>query len=264
MVRRPVANSRSLARHPALHPCGDASAHSSGRSSGELRSHSRPAHSDGSAPQDSGTDETARNTIVFENEESLQTQLFKLFSTNHSPNSSAASLHDLLCCLPRIETALPIDCRNVFRVLSLSTYDLFYRDDLESTVLQPLRRERERRSFNRNGPISCGLLRTEDGERRSSSRKSRSQRQCVQWLRHGMPDPAWLSPVRVIRVAELASIRVSDNGPLVWVGHTQWIGIIPLILQQRGKGRSKVVQDLLITGFIGLLLSSACATMMLR
>ncbi len=118
--------------------------------------------------------EGGRNTIVFENDESLQTQLFKLFSTNHSPKSSATTLHDLLCCLPKVSAPLPIDYRNVFRVIIMQfidawgfdvrsvkktcvhiahpdgqriipfdTYNLFYRDDLEQEILQPLRRERE-------------------------------------------------------------------------------------------------------------------------
>ncbi len=120
--------------------------------------------------------EGGRNTIVFEADENLQKQLFRLFSTNHSPRSSAGTLRDLLCCLPRIATPDNIDYRNVFRVIIMQfidawgfdvrsvkktcvhiahpdgkriipfdTYNLFYRDDLEKTVLQPLRREREAR-----------------------------------------------------------------------------------------------------------------------
>ncbi len=120
--------------------------------------------------------EGGRNTIVYENDRSLQQQIFKLFSTNHSPKSSACTLHDLLCCLPQVLTPLAIDYRNVFRVIIMQfidawsfdvrsikktcvhiahpdgqriipfdTYNLFYRDDLENTVLEPIRREREPR-----------------------------------------------------------------------------------------------------------------------
>jgi uncharacterized radical SAM superfamily Fe-S cluster-containing enzyme len=120
--------------------------------------------------------EGGRNTIVFEADEKLHAQLFKLFSTNHSPQSSAGTLHDLLCCLPQVLTPAGIDYRSVFRVIIMQfidawgfdvrsvkkscvhiahpdgkriipfdTYNLFYRDDLERTVLQPLRREREGR-----------------------------------------------------------------------------------------------------------------------
>jgi uncharacterized radical SAM superfamily Fe-S cluster-containing enzyme len=118
--------------------------------------------------------EGGRNTIVYESDESLQTQLFKLFSTNHSPKSSASTLRELLCCLPQVAAPIELDYSNVFRVLIMQfidaqgfdvrsvkktcvhiahpdgqriipfdTYNLFYRDELERTVLTPLRRERE-------------------------------------------------------------------------------------------------------------------------
>ncbi len=118
--------------------------------------------------------EGGRNTIVFESDESLHHQIFKLFSTNHSPKSSATTLHDLLCCLPQVMAPMNIDYRSVFRVIIMQfidawgfdvrsvkkscvhiahpdgqriipfdTYNLFYRDHLERDILQPLRRERE-------------------------------------------------------------------------------------------------------------------------
>src|SRR6202012_2742340 len=58
-----------------------------------------------------------RNTIVFEADEKLHQQLFKVFSTNHSPQSSAASLRDLLCCLPRVALPQGIGYENLFRVI---------------------------------------------------------------------------------------------------------------------------------------------------
>jgi len=115
-----------------------------------------------------------RNTIVFEADEALQSSLFRTFSTNHSPASAGASLRELLCCLPRVSAPDTIGYENVFRVIIMQfidahsfdvrsvkktcvhiahpdgerlipfdTYNLFYRDDLEQTVLGPLRRERE-------------------------------------------------------------------------------------------------------------------------
>jgi uncharacterized radical SAM superfamily Fe-S cluster-containing enzyme len=118
--------------------------------------------------------EGGRNTIVYENDDGLRTQLFRLFSTNHSPRSSASTLRELLCCLPQIMAPAAIDYSNVFRIIIMQfidawgfdvrsvkktcvhiahpdakrivpfdTYNLFYRDDLEKTILQPLRRERE-------------------------------------------------------------------------------------------------------------------------
>jgi uncharacterized radical SAM superfamily Fe-S cluster-containing enzyme len=119
----------------------------------------------------------ARNTIVYEADEnlqsSLQKSLFKAFSTNHSPESASATLRELLCCLPKVATPEGIDYRNVFRVIIMQfidahsfdvrsvkktcvhiahpdgerlipfdTYNLFYRDQLESTLLAQIREER--------------------------------------------------------------------------------------------------------------------------
>jgi len=113
-----------------------------------------------------------RNTIVFEADDAVRGALFKVFATNHSPQSGAASLRDLLCCLPHVD-APDLAYDNVFRVLIMQfidahsfdlrsvkktcvhiahpdgrmipfdTYNLFYRDDLERTRLNPLRQERE-------------------------------------------------------------------------------------------------------------------------
>lgn len=113
--------------------------------------------------------EGGRNTIVYEKDTDLQRRLFQLFSTNHSPQSSTRSLADLLCCLPQVQVPGELTYRNVFRVLIMQfidaqafdlrsvkkscvhiahpdgriipfdTYNLFYRDDLERTRLEPLR-----------------------------------------------------------------------------------------------------------------------------
>jgi len=111
----------------------------------------------------------ARNTIVYEEEPGIRDCLFNLFSTNHSPESGAASLRDLLCCLPRVSAPADLTYQNIFRVLIVQfldahafdvrsvkktcihivhpdgrlipfdTYNLFYRDDLEKTRLASLR-----------------------------------------------------------------------------------------------------------------------------
>src|SRR4029079_498653 len=44
-----------------------------------------------------------RNTIVFEHDPAIREGVFKLFATNHSAESSARSLRDLLCCMPRLD-----------------------------------------------------------------------------------------------------------------------------------------------------------------
>jgi uncharacterized radical SAM superfamily Fe-S cluster-containing enzyme len=70
-----------------------------------------------------------RNTIVYEKSDALRGELFKLFSTAASPGSSAASLKQLLCCLPLVEmrggtaSGDSIGYDNVFRVLIMQFLD---------------------------------------------------------------------------------------------------------------------------------------------
>ena len=64
-----------------------------------------------------------RNTIVFENDLMLKEQIFKLFSTNHSPESQSNCLSDLLCCLPRVDAPVSLSYQNVFRVLIMAFID---------------------------------------------------------------------------------------------------------------------------------------------
>jgi 7,8-dihydro-6-hydroxymethylpterin dimethyltransferase len=115
-----------------------------------------------------------RNTINFESDEALKASLFRTFSTNHSPESASSTLRELLCCLPKVTVPSGFGYENVFRVIIMQfidahafdvrsvkktcvhiahpdgkrlipfdTYNLFYRDGLEETLLGPLRRERE-------------------------------------------------------------------------------------------------------------------------
>ncbi len=111
----------------------------------------------------------SRNTIMYEQDEHLHAHIFKLFATNHSPQSGAASLRDLLCCLPQAAAPEGFGYENLFRIIIMQfidaysfdvrsvkktcvhivhpdgrlipfdTYNLFYRDDLERTRLEPLR-----------------------------------------------------------------------------------------------------------------------------
>lgn len=113
-----------------------------------------------------------RNTIVYEQDDHVRESVFRLFATNHSPQSSVGSLRELLCCLPRVQ-APDLSYENLFRVLIVQfmdaysfdvrsvkkscihivhrdgrlipfdTYNLFYRDDLEKTRLSSLRQEVE-------------------------------------------------------------------------------------------------------------------------
>lgn len=64
-----------------------------------------------------------RNTIVFESDPTLKEQVFRLFATNHSPESSAESLASLLCCLPSVQTPEGLGYANVFRLLIMAFMD---------------------------------------------------------------------------------------------------------------------------------------------
>lgn len=69
--------------------------------------------------------EGARNTIVYERDPAMKEQVIKLFATNHSPESQASCLSDLLCCLPRVEhpEQLSFKYENLFRVLVMQFID---------------------------------------------------------------------------------------------------------------------------------------------
>jgi len=109
------------------------------------------------------------NTIIFEQDNAVREGVFKLFATNHSPESGARSLRDLLCCLPHVSAPPDLGYDNIFRILIVQfidafsfdvrsvkktcihivhpdgrlipfdTYNLFYRDHLEHDRIQPLR-----------------------------------------------------------------------------------------------------------------------------
>ena len=111
-----------------------------------------------------------RNTIIYERDEAVREHIFKLFATNHSPSSQAATLRELLCCLPQVLAPKKLGYDNLFRVLIVQfidaqsfdlrsikktcihiahpdgkrlipfdTYNMFYRDKLEQDRLEPLR-----------------------------------------------------------------------------------------------------------------------------
>ena len=114
--------------------------------------------------------EGGRNTIVYEQDDTIRNSLFALFATNHSPESASCSLRDLLCCLPQVAAPTTLGYENVFRIIIMhfldahgfdvrsvkktcvhivhpdgrlipfDTYNLFYRDGLEQSRLAPLRR----------------------------------------------------------------------------------------------------------------------------
>jgi len=111
-----------------------------------------------------------RNTIVYEKEAGIREHIFKLFATNHSPQSQAVTLRELLCCLPQVLAPKQLGYDNLFRILIVAfidaqsfdlrsikktcvhiahpdgkrlipfdTYNMFYRDAMERERLEPLR-----------------------------------------------------------------------------------------------------------------------------
>jgi len=63
----------------------------------------------------------------------------------------------------------------------------------------------------------------------------------------------------------LLTIFVSNgklqNAIFVGWGVTQWIGLVPLILRNKKQQNFATVQGLIISGALGVILSSACAAM---
>lgn len=64
-----------------------------------------------------------RNTLVFESDPALKAEVFRLFSTNHSPESQASCLSALLCCLPLVQAPASITYDKVFRILIMAFMD---------------------------------------------------------------------------------------------------------------------------------------------
>ncbi|HEY0141901.1 MAG TPA: radical SAM protein [Thermoanaerobaculia bacterium] len=115
-----------------------------------------------------------RNTIVFEKDTGVRDAFLKVFSTALGADAQSSKLKDLLCCIPRATVPDSIGYANIFRVLILEfidaqsfdlrsvkkscihiahpdgriipfdTYNLFYRNGLETTRLAPLRAGVER------------------------------------------------------------------------------------------------------------------------
>jgi len=116
----------------------------------------------------------ARNTIVLEKDPAMRAAFVGLFSTAVGSDKAPARLAELLCCIPKAAVPGGIGYDRLFRVLILEfadahsfdvrsikktcihivqpdgrlipfdTFNLFYRGDLESTRLRPLRAWAER------------------------------------------------------------------------------------------------------------------------
>jgi len=66
---------------------------------------------------------SAGNTIRYEEDPAVRSKVFGLFSLNHSPQSTSHAVHDLLCCLPKIEAPETLSYENIFRVIIMEFLD---------------------------------------------------------------------------------------------------------------------------------------------
>lgn len=66
--------------------------------------------------------DNSKNTIVYEQDESLHQRMFEIFSTGTSTEKASSKLHDLLCCLPRVE-APNLSYNNLFRIIIMQFID---------------------------------------------------------------------------------------------------------------------------------------------
>ncbi|HEY1792309.1 MAG TPA: radical SAM protein [Opitutaceae bacterium] len=63
------------------------------------------------------------STIVYERDPRLREEVFRLFSTHHSPESAAGALRQLLCCLPLVKAPASLGYDSLFRVLIVQFLD---------------------------------------------------------------------------------------------------------------------------------------------
>lgn len=65
------------------------------------------------------------NSVLYEQHPELKKRIFELFSTSHSPASSAKALKQLLCCLPLMAVPEGITYENVFRIMIVQFLDAY-------------------------------------------------------------------------------------------------------------------------------------------
>ena len=63
------------------------------------------------------------NTIAGEEEPGIRDGLCRLFATNHAPESGAATLGELLDCLPKVAPVAELRYNDIFRVLIVHFID---------------------------------------------------------------------------------------------------------------------------------------------
>jgi len=64
------------------------------------------------------------NTIVFESDDNLKENIFKVFSTGTSVERAEEKLNEILCCLPKID-APNLNYTNLFRIIIINFQDAY-------------------------------------------------------------------------------------------------------------------------------------------
>ncbi|HET6256614.1 MAG TPA: radical SAM protein [Puia sp.] len=67
---------------------------------------------------------SSKNTIVYEQDETVQSYVMKMFSTGNSPLSASQTFNQLLCCLPNV-VAEGLSYNNLFRVIIMNFMDAY-------------------------------------------------------------------------------------------------------------------------------------------
>ena len=128
----------------------------------------------------------ARNTIAYEQDPAIREGIINLFSTHHSPESQPDAINQLLdvtsgtsvdnLSYESIFRVLIVDFMDAYnfdlrairkscvhilhpdgkRAIPFETYNMLYRDELETTILQERRLERAKNELS--GPISCKIV----------------------------------------------------------------------------------------------------------
>lgn len=68
--------------------------------------------------------DNSKNTIVYEQDESLKEKVIDIFSTSISPDKASGKLHSLLCCLPFVK-APNLGYDNLFRIIIMEFVDAY-------------------------------------------------------------------------------------------------------------------------------------------
>jgi 7,8-dihydro-6-hydroxymethylpterin dimethyltransferase len=69
-------------------------------------------------------DNSTKNTIIYEQDTDLQSQLLKIFSTGISVDKVDENMHQLLCCLPQV-SAPGLKYENLFRIIIMRFIDAY-------------------------------------------------------------------------------------------------------------------------------------------